>query len=72
MDSVISMVDRRRIAPTAGQPLRCRACGGEWFRLQGRQNDPESAQHGAVAMTQDGRITGYSGVPVCLECGELV
>jgi hypothetical protein len=72
MNHVVSLDDRRRIPPTGGQPLRCRRCGSEWFRLEGRANDPEVAKHGAVVMTEDGRITGYSGTPVCLECGERV
>lgn len=70
MNHIVSLDDWRRSAPTAGQPLRCRHCGNEWFRLQGRPNDPESVKNGAVVMTQDGRITGYSGIPVCLECDD--
>lgn len=71
MNHVVSLGDRRRVPPVGTDPLRCRHCGSEWFRLQGRPNDPEAAEHGAVTMTVDGRIVGYSGVPVCLECGEL-
>lgn len=70
MNRVVSLDDRRRVPPAGTEPLRCRQCGSEWFRLQGRSNDPEVAKHGAVTMDKDGRITGYSGVPVCLDCGE--
>jgi hypothetical protein len=73
MSPVVSLEDRRRQAQpvAADEPLRCRHCGSQWFRLRGRETDPETARHGAVAMTQDGRITAYAGVPECLECGEL-
>jgi DNA-directed RNA polymerase subunit RPC12/RpoP len=72
MNPVVSLEDRRRESSLAAdEPLRCRRCGSEWFRLQGRPNDPEVARNGAVALAQDRSITAYAGVPVCLECGEL-
>ena len=74
MNPVVSLDDRRRqqLPPAADEPMRCQHCGSEWFRLKGRPNDPEIARNGAVTVAQDGRITAYTGVPVCLECGEQV
>lgn len=71
--SEIAYLDARRhgaIPVDIDEPLQCRHCGSTWFRLEGRDNDPDSARYGAIAMTQGGRITAYTGFPVCLECGE--
>ncbi len=65
---VVRSLDDARQAKS-GRPARlCPDCGGSWFRLVGRPNDSPAVQHGAITLDTDGRITGYAGVPVCLEC----
>lgn len=70
MNPVVSLDDRRQRSATT-EPLRCRKCGGEWFRLDGTHSGPDIPDEGAVTIDREGRITGYAGVPVCVECGEL-
>lgn len=65
-DNVIDMAGRRH--EPGKEPMRCLHCDGQWFRLIARDNDPPEARHGAITLTQDGTVTGYSGVPVCLTC----
>ncbi len=43
-------------------------CGSSWFRLEGRPGDPDFLKHGAVTIDGTGRITGYAGAIVCIEC----
>jgi hypothetical protein len=50
--------------------MRCRRCGNEWFRLDGGSAGLETTHHGAVTLGADGRVTGFFGVPTCVECGE--
>lgn len=65
------MVDlEQRRAARDGHHGRVCACGSEWFRLGRRDSDPPGFQHGAITVGLDNRITGYAGVPCCIECGE--
>lgn len=48
-----------RAASESGTPLATCACGSTWFELE----------DGAVVMTEEGSITGYTGRPRCAECG---
>ncbi|GAA1888581.1 hypothetical protein GCM10009837_08070 [Streptomyces durmitorensis] len=62
----ITNLDDRR--PEAAQPVYDGAtctCGEAWFVLDG----DSSAPNGAVCMTADGVITGYTGSPRCMSCG---
>ena len=69
--SIIDLNSRRRNAPAdSSEPLHCRECGSEWFRLDGRAAGLDNAE-GAVTLAGDGRVTGYCGVPKCMECGAL-
>ena len=47
---------------------RC-SCGSEWFTLRGGASTPDVAAHGALTFAADGRVTGYAGTPICVECG---
>jgi hypothetical protein len=40
-------------------------CGEAWFVLDGDSTAP----NGAVCMTKDGAVTGYTGRPRCMSCG---
>jgi hypothetical protein len=71
MNPVVSLDDHRPKSAIT-ESLRCRRCGGEWFRLDGTHSGPDVPDGGAVTMTHDGAITGYAGMPVCLGCGEPV
>ncbi len=51
-------------------PMTC-PCGSQWFELRQRPTDPDVAQHGAVTLSNDGRVTAYLGEPCCIECGCL-
>ena len=46
-------------AASETDPLATCACGSTWFELE----------DGAVVMTEEGSITGYTGKPRCIECG---
>jgi len=39
-------------------------CGGAWFTLQRPDGAP-----GVLCFDQTGSVTGYSGFPVCIDCG---
>jgi hypothetical protein len=60
-------LDERR--PEAAQPAYGGAvcgCGEAWFVLNGDNTAP----NGAVCMTKDGAVTGYTGRPRCMSCGQ--
>jgi hypothetical protein len=59
----------RRASRDANEPGCCRSCDSEWFVLRRRPADPDIAEHGAVTLSHDGRVTGFIGEPVCAECG---
>lgn len=65
MDVVIDLNARRASAPAEPPESALCVCGSGWFeiRAQGRP--------GAVCLNQDGTVSGYVGVPYCVECGEL-
>lgn len=50
------------------EPVVC-SCGSAWFGLRGAS---ETSEIGAVTVAPSGRITGYSGELVCIECGNEV
>ncbi|MEU1552107.1 hypothetical protein ABZ517_05220 [Streptomyces scabiei] len=61
MADVINLNDHR----TAGEPDRGFAacpCGSGWFELR------SGTRAGAVCLSEDGTVTGYSGHPYCIEC----
>lgn len=63
---VIELDARRASRQTGGsQPLQCRNCGGEWFKLDGGS----TGIPGAITLAEDGRVTGYHGAPICMDCG---
>lgn len=43
-------------------------CGSAWFELCTIDADG-TKNYGAVALNEEGSVTGYSGTPHCLECG---
>ncbi|MFD6097190.1 hypothetical protein ACFVWN_20415 [Nocardiopsis flavescens] len=45
-------------------PERTCPCGAAWFTLHRPDGRP-----GAVCLDETGRITGYTGIPHCAECG---
>lgn len=65
MDQVVDLASRRASAPTVAL---CR-CGSGWWTLRGTADVP-GLDHGALAVTTEGRVTGYAGELRCLECGE--
>lgn len=66
--SAVTVLDERRPPEVAA----CPRCGGEWFTLRARHNDPPGAEHGAVALRADGTVRSYTGIPECLECGTML
>lgn len=56
---VINLEERRRISESAYDGLTC-PCGEAWFTLDG-----------AVCLTRDGTVTGYSGTLRCVSCGQV-
>lgn len=44
-------------SPTGYDGRLC-PCGSAWFTVR------------AVCLTKEGTVTGYAGMPVCLECGQ--
>lgn len=61
----------RQQEDTGTAPRRC-ACGGEWFHLDGTGGGVPGLSQGAVTLAADGRVTGYFGHPVCVDCGTVV
>jgi len=53
---------------TEMRPLRYRGftceCGNAWFALMQTNGNP-----GVLCFDKKGSITGYSGFPVCTQCG---
>ena len=45
-------------------------CGSQWFRLVARETDPPFMQSGAIAFTELGSVSAWSGKAVCIECWE--
>ena len=43
-------------------------CGSAWFELYVLDEDGEKV-NGAVVLNHRGNITGYNGIPHCVECG---
>lgn len=68
IEPVIDLASRRPSSPTDN--VACR-CGSGWWTLRGTADTP-GLDHGAVAVANDGRITGYAGELFCLECGEPI
>lgn len=66
--SVVRSLDDLRQAKSGRPAQLCPDCGGSWFRLVGRPNDPPAIRNGAITLDTDGLITGYAGIPICLEC----
>ena len=61
--------------PGAGWPtaagdddLMVCACGSTWFELYVLDGAGERV-HGAVVLNRAGDVTGYNGIPHCLDCG---
>jgi hypothetical protein len=62
---IINLDDRRsEAAQPAYDGATCDCCEA-WFVLDGDSTAP----NGAVCMTKDGAITGYTGRPRCMSCG---
>lgn len=59
------MDDRRPEVQPAYDGATC-ACGEAWFVLHGDNTAP----NGAIAMTKEGVVTGYTGRPHCMSCGQ--
>lgn len=66
LDMTVVDLSSRRPA-SADDPATC-ACGSAWWVLKG-PSDFDRLGNGAVTATTTGRITGYAGALVCLECG---
>ena len=64
--TVISLDARRRTAST--DDLLICDCGSTWFELRDRRGGEDRA--GAVVINHEGRVTGYSGITHCVECGQ--
>jgi hypothetical protein len=62
--------DASRRASTPHGNRTC-SCGGEWFELRGSANEA-ATPHGALVFAEDGRVSGFTGVPHCLVCGEML
>lgn len=56
------------LAASVGNGYKTCDCGEGWFRLVSR----DLGTPAAVCMSQEGSITGYTGVPVCVGCGNEV
>lgn len=63
MSNVTRLTDR---APRY-DGLLC-ACGSAWFTLR-RVDAGAFDPPGAVCLDRNRRVTGYTGCPVCVECG---
>jgi hypothetical protein len=64
---IIDLDQRRREAqPPAPDYATC-PCGEAWFELR---DGPEATPNGAVCMTLDGSVTGYTGRPHCISCSK--
>lgn len=67
---VIDINARRRKPPTSTDDTdhaECADCGSWWFALTATQ--PANATNGAVTLDGIGMVTGYAGMPHCIECG---
>ena len=62
MSEVVEL-DSWRPARSGDEPYRCVRCGGEWFTLAPKGGPA------AVCLRADGSVSGYAGVPECMECG---
>ncbi len=49
-----------------GEVATC-ACGESWFKLRGGTTE---VPLGAVCLDGDGHVSGYTGVPHCVGCGQ--
>lgn len=67
--SVLPFPSSRRTASAAEDDLMTCPCGSSWFELYDVDLSGEKTT-GAVVVNREGRITGYSGIPHCLECGQ--
>lgn len=65
--TVVNLDDRRPARTHVPGLLTC-DCGSTWFELC-TVDDEGARNHGAVCLAEDGRVTGYSGTPHCLNCG---
>lgn len=64
---VIDLASRRAAATDTPDYAQCE-CGSAWFQLR-RPTADGDAEPGVVAMSLEGSVTGYAGLPHCLECG---
>lgn len=65
---IIDLTQKRLEAEEATAPEYATCpCGEAWFELR---NTGDLAPHGAVCMSPTGSITGYTGQPHCLSCGQ--
>lgn len=62
MSDVVDLDERRAAAAGPGY-AEC-TCGSGWFEL--RRPDGEPA---AFSLSPEGSVTGYAGIPHCVECG---
>lgn len=62
----VTYLDDHRTAP-AYTGLTC-PCGAAWFALRQPHHGAFDGP-GTVCLDTEGRVTGYTGHPVCVECG---
>lgn len=65
-EDVVDLASRR---PTAANDVALCRCGSGWWTIRGPADVP-GLENGALSVTPDGRVTGYTGELRCLECGE--
>lgn len=59
MSNVINLTDRRPKPVEESSTMLCVLCGSGWWIVA------------AVCIGTDGRISGWSGVPQCRDCGHF-
>jgi hypothetical protein len=62
--TVIAFPARPAASSNVGDLAEC-PCGSAWFELRGPADEA-----GAVVLNGEGSVTGYSGFPHCVECGQ--
>jgi len=63
--NAINLDERRAEAAQPAYDGAVCTCGEAWFVLDGDNIAP----NGAVCMTKEGVVTGYTGKPRCMSCG---
>lgn len=71
MSSVLPFPAGGRAGATAesSDMLVCE-CGSAWFTLIQREPGDQDGAPGVVVLNLEGSVTGYMGLPHCVECGQ--